>query len=67
VLAIDFADVVNTADIRVRNLAGVPHFSMKTGESRGITLEGGGKELEGHNIPKFEILGAVHLAHAAAP
>ena len=40
---------------------------MKTGESRGIILERGGKELEGHNIPKLEILSAIDFAHAAAP
>jgi hypothetical protein len=40
---------------------------MKTGESRGIILERGGKKLEGYNIPKFEILSTINFAHAAAP
>jgi hypothetical protein len=67
VLAIDLTDVVNTTHIRVRNLTGVSYFGVKSGERRGIILERGGKKLEGYNIPKFEILGAVDLAHAAAP
>ena len=66
VLAVYLADVVNPADIRVRNLAGVTHLSMKTGERSGIILKGGGKKLEGYNIPEFKILSAVDLAHAAA-
>jgi hypothetical protein len=67
VLAVHLTDVVDPTDIRVRNLAGVPYFGVKSGERRGIILERGGKKLEGYNIPKFEILGAVDLAHAAAP
>ena len=67
VLAVHLADVVNPTDIRMRNLAGVPHLRMKPGESRGIVLERGGKKLQGHNIPELEIFGAVDFAHAAAP
>src|SRR5271168_2689161 len=66
VFAIHLPDVVNPTDIRVRNLTGVTHLSMKPGESCGIILERGGKKLECHNIPKFEILSAIHFAHAAA-
>ena len=39
VLAIDLADVVDTTDIGMRNLAGIPHLRMKPGQSRGIVLE----------------------------
>ena len=39
VLAVHLADVVDATDIRVRNLAGIPHFGMKAGQSRGIILE----------------------------
>ena len=67
VLAIDLADVVNAANIGMRDLAGVTHFSMKPGESRGIILQRGGKKLEGYDIAEFEILGAIDFAHAAAP
>jgi hypothetical protein len=65
-LTIHLADVVNATDIGVRNLAGVPYLSMKSGERTGILLKGGGKKLESHHIPEFEILSAVDLAHAAA-
>ena len=37
--AIDLADVVNAADVAMRNLPGHAHFSMKAGERGGI---GGG-------------------------
>ena len=39
VLALDLADVVNAADIRMRNLTRVSHFGVKSGQSRGIFLE----------------------------
>ena len=39
VLPVHLADVVYTTDIRVRNLASVPHLGMKPRESRGIILE----------------------------
>jgi hypothetical protein len=39
VLAVDLANVINTTDIRVRDLAGIAHFSMKPGQSRRIILE----------------------------
>ncbi len=39
VLAVDFSDVVDTAHVGVRNLAGVAHLNMKIGQSRGIVLE----------------------------
>src|SRR5271165_3371114 len=67
VLPVDLADVVNATDIRVRNLAGIPHLSMKSRESRGIVLERGRKKLEGHNIPELEIFSSVNFAHAPAP
>jgi hypothetical protein len=65
VLAFHFPDVVNTANIRMRDLAGVPHLSMESGESRGIILERGWKKLKGYNIPKFEILSAIDFSHSA--
>jgi hypothetical protein len=65
-LTVHLADVINATDIRVRNLAGIPYLGMKTGQSPGVILERGGKELERHNIPKLEIFSAIYLAHAAA-
>src|SRR5271165_4840023 len=67
VLPVHFTDVVNATDIRVRNLAGITHLSMKSCEGRRVVLERGGKKLEGHNIAKLEIFSAVNFAHAAAP
>src|ERR1700693_4940639 len=59
VLAVDFTDVVNATDIRMRNLAGITHLGMKPCESRGIMLERRRKKLQGHNIPELEVLSAV--------
>src|SRR5208282_2083576 len=67
VLAVHLADVVNTTDIRVRNLASVPHLGMKPGQGSGIRLERSRKKLQGHNNSKLKILSAVDVAHAAAP
>jgi hypothetical protein len=66
-LAVYLTDVVNAAHIGMRDLAGIANFSMKAGKSRGIVLQGSGKQLESDNVAEFEILGAVNLAHAAAP
>jgi hypothetical protein len=38
VLAVHLPDVVNAADIRVRDLASIPHLCMKPGESCGVML-----------------------------
>jgi hypothetical protein len=53
VLPIDLADIVDATDIRMRYLAGVTHLSMKTGESRGIILERGGKNLSATTFPSL--------------
>jgi hypothetical protein len=39
VLAVHLSDVVDTTDIRMRNLTGVPHLGMKPGQSRSIILQ----------------------------
>ena len=39
VLAVHLPNVVNPANIRMRNLARVPYLSMKPGQSRCIILE----------------------------
>jgi hypothetical protein len=66
VFAIHLPDVVNPTDIRVRNLTGVTHLSMKPGESCGIILERDRKKLQRYDIAEFQILGAIDFAHAAA-
>ena len=52
-LAVHLADVVDATNIGMRDLAGVAHFSMKSGESRGIFLERGGKKLQRYDIAEF--------------
>jgi hypothetical protein len=64
--AVHLADVVDTTNIRMRNLAGISHFSMKAGQSRPIVLQRGRKKLESYHVSQLEILGAIDLAHAAA-
>jgi hypothetical protein len=66
VLTVHLANVVNATNIGVRNLAGVSHFRMKPGQSRGIVLQRGGKKLESYNMAELKILCAIDFTHAAA-
>jgi hypothetical protein len=66
-LAVYFTDVVNPTNIRMRDLARVPHLRMKRGEGSGIALNGGGKKLQRYNVAELEILSAVDLAHSTSP
>jgi hypothetical protein len=62
--AIDHADVVDPADVGVRDLAGNADFVAEPGESRFRHL-GAGEEFEGDGLVEDEVEGAVDLAHAA--
>src|SRR5580700_2955406 len=65
VLAVDLANVVDTTDIRVRNLTGVAYLGVKPCKRRGIMLDRSGKKLQGYNNAELKILSAVDFAHAA--
>jgi hypothetical protein len=66
VLAIDLADVVDAANVGMRNLTGVADFRMESSESGGIFLERGRKKLQRYNIAELEIFCAIDFTHAAA-
>ena len=65
-VAVDFVDVVDTADVRVRDLAGHPHFGVELGQARRIAVDVSGQELQRDRLPELQIVGPKHLAHAAA-
>jgi hypothetical protein len=51
----------------MRNLASVPHLGVKSSESRGVFLKGGGKKFQRYHITELKILSLVDFAHPAAP
>jgi len=59
------ADVVDTADVRVRHPARGAHLVEEQGEPVGIPAEPGRQELERHRLPELEVVGPVDLTHAA--
>ena len=60
------ADVVNAADVGVRDLAGDADFVEKTLEDGLGGADGFGQELERDGLAEDQVGGAVDLAHAAA-
>ena len=63
--SVDLADVVNTADVAMRNLAGDAHFAMKARECGAIAEITVRQKLERYGLAEFEIVGAIDLAHPA--
>ena len=64
--AVDLADVVHAADVLVGDLARDAHLVVELREARGIGGDGLGQELQRHGLVEAQVVGAVHLAHAAA-
>src|SRR5206468_1046676 len=60
--AIDFADVVNAADVLVRNLPRHAHFAMKARERGSVTQQMIGEKLERDWLREFQIVGAIDFA-----
>jgi orotate phosphoribosyltransferase len=65
-LPIGLAHVVHAAHVRVGHLPRQPHFLVKPCEPIGPSCECLGQELQRDRLPELQILGPVHLAHAAA-
>ena len=65
-VAVDLADVVDAADVRVRHLARHPHFGVELRQPRGIAIDVRRQELQRDRLTELQIVGAVDLAHAAA-
>ena len=63
-IAINFSDVVNTANVLVRDPSGDTHFAMKPRQRRTIK-ECGRKKLERDGLTQFQIVGAIDFTHSA--
>ena len=50
----------------MRHLPRDAQFGVKLGQPIGVGGDAGGQELQGHGLVERQIVGAVHLAHAAA-
>ncbi len=61
------ADVVDAADVAVRNLSRDPHLPVKARERRAVRRERVGQKLERDGLFELQVLGLVDLAHPAAP
>ena len=61
----DLADVVDAADVRVRDLPREPDLRMEAREEALVGRDGLGQELQGDRLPELQVVGAIDLAHAA--
>ena len=68
VLPVDLADVVDAADVRMRDLPRDAHLVARTG--RAVVLvarDRVGQELQRDRLAERQVVGAIDLAHAASP
>jgi hypothetical protein len=63
---VGFADVVDAADVAVRNLPRDPHLPMKARERSSVGRERFGQKLERHGLFELQVFGPVNFAHPAA-
>ena len=59
------ADVVDAADVRMRDLPRESNFLMEASQPVGAMRDVLGQELERHDLSEFQVFGSIHLAHAA--
>jgi hypothetical protein len=62
---VDLANVVNATDVFVRDLARDAHFAVKSRERSDIRQHVFRKKFECDWLSKFQIIGAIDLAHTA--
>ena len=67
VLAVRLADVVDAAHVRMGHLARDADLVMQARQTVRAVGHVFGQELESHRLTELEILGPIHVAHAAAP
>jgi hypothetical protein len=65
-LAVNFANVVNAADVAMRDLPRHSHFPVKASQRRAVARERFRQKLERDRLAQLEIIGAVDFAHSAA-
>src|SRR5262249_25483190 len=63
VLPLDLADVVDAADVRVRDLPCGPDFVEEAAEPRRVPSERLGQEFQSHRLAQLQIVGPVDLPH----
>ena len=63
--SLGFADVVDTAEIGMRDLARDAYFTPESLECFGVSRELFGKEFQGHRLIEREVVSMVDLAHPA--
>src|SRR5512132_4182862 len=66
VLAIQLADVVDAADVRVGDLPRDPDLGIETLEARGVVREHPREKLQRDRLAELQVIGAIDLAHSAA-
>jgi hypothetical protein len=66
VTAVEFADVVDAADIRMRDLARDADLGVEALAAHGIVSQRLWQELQRHGLPQRQVVGAINLAHPAA-
>ncbi len=64
--AVDFIDVVDAADVGMRDLARHPDFGVELRQARRILVDVRREELQRDRLTELQVVGAVDLAHAAA-
>ena len=64
-VALDFVDVVDAADVRMRHLPRHPHFGVELREPRGIAIDRLGQEFQRDRLAELQVVGAIDLTHAA--
>jgi hypothetical protein len=65
-LAVHIGDVVDATDVRMRELPCDPDFGEKPLTPNGVRRQRGWQKLQRDGLTKFQIVGAIHLAHPAA-
>jgi hypothetical protein len=62
--AIDFADIVDSAHVGVRDAAGDPNFVLESLEHAFVTSGFFGQELHRYRLTKRQVVSAIDFAHA---
>ena len=64
--AVGLADIKDTADIGMGNLAGDADFAVEACQGRAILGDGFRQEFQRHRLAELEVFGAIDFAHGAA-
>ena len=64
--AVGFADIKDAANVRMRNLPGVAHLSVKLLERRGVLGKPLGEKLHRDDLSKGQVFSAKNFAHSAS-